>query len=95
VERALSARDRPAALRSFYAEGLELLEARGISRARTQTPLEFARSLSGHPAGSALLALTEIYNRARFGASFTEDDGALAAACLWAIRAALRGGPAQ
>jgi len=91
VGRALAPRDRPAAIRSFYAEGIELLEAHGIVRARNQTPLEFARCLRNHPASGALLVLTEIYNRARFGASFTDEDGARAEACLGAIRAALRG----
>jgi len=51
----------------FYAEALAFLKARGFSPKKTQTPLEFAKSLDVHPAAAALLDLTRFYNEARFG----------------------------
>jgi hypothetical protein len=62
---------------SFYAEALDLLEAHGLRRQQDQTPMEFAQSLGRHPAASAFLSLTQIYNVARFGevdASFTSSE---------------------
>jgi protein-glutamine gamma-glutamyltransferase len=52
---------------SFYVDALGLLSEKGMERSRGQTPLEFARSLEGHPAGAPFLALTNMYNAARFG----------------------------
>jgi transglutaminase-like putative cysteine protease len=52
---------------SFYREALALLASHGLQRSREQTPMEFALSLSRHPAGESLLALTCLYNAARFG----------------------------
>jgi transglutaminase-like putative cysteine protease len=66
-----------AAAISFYAEALDLLEVYGLHRHKDQTPLEFAQSLSPHPAASFFLSLTHIYNAARFGEmdeSFTPSE---------------------
>lgn len=50
----------------LYAELLRLLRRRGLRRADTQTPLEFATGLQ--PAvGSAVLEFTLMYSQARFG----------------------------
>ncbi len=51
----------------FYWDAIRLLSEQGKERGRGQTPLEFASSLAGHPAGVHFLALTEIYNESRFG----------------------------
>ncbi|NWG14429.1 MAG: DUF3488 domain-containing protein [Acidobacteria bacterium] len=89
LDRRLHAHFRPAIILSFYEEALELLEARGFQRGRSQTPLEFARALRDHPAGDALMELTRIYNRARFGGSFTTGDRPRAEALLATLRALL------
>jgi len=89
--RAFHAGNRPALMLSFYGEAIELLAACGVKRLRSQTPLEFARDLAGHPASDSFLALTRLYNRARFGASFKPEDGATAEAILASLRLALRG----
>jgi Domain of unknown function (DUF4129) len=91
LERTFHAGTRPALITSFYKEALELLAARGLTRARGQTPLEFARDLAGHPASDPFMALTRLYNRARFGASFEPEDAVTAEATLTSLRLALRG----
>jgi protein-glutamine gamma-glutamyltransferase len=82
---------KPALMESFYREALELLADCGLTRDRTQTPLEFARNLAGHPASDSFLALTRLYNRARFGASFEPEDATSAEVILVSLRLALRG----
>jgi protein-glutamine gamma-glutamyltransferase len=67
---------------SFYAEALSLLSSQGLRRCQDQTPLEFASSLGPHPAGASFLALTHLYNVARFGPpeirfSYSEADSLL------------------
>ncbi|MBN2318541.1 MAG: DUF3488 domain-containing protein [Acidobacteria bacterium] len=52
---------------SFYTEALEILSKYGMVRAPSQTPMEFAKDLSNHPAGTSLFALTRLYNTIRFG----------------------------
>jgi hypothetical protein len=52
---------------SFYIEALHLLRSHGIKRSRELTPMEFAQSLSNHPASLSFLALTHMYYEARFG----------------------------
>jgi transglutaminase-like putative cysteine protease len=52
---------------TFYTEALEILSKYGIARDPDQTPMEFAKGLSNHPAGTSLFALTRLYNRVRFG----------------------------
>ena len=92
-ERTFHAGSRPALILSFYREALELLAACGRTRAPSQTPLEFARDLAGHPASDSFLALTRLYNRARFGAFFEPEDATTAEATLASLRLALRGKP--
>jgi len=53
----------PAATIDFYRRLIEALERRGITRAASQTPLEFAAA-SGLPAAARI---TEVYNRVRYG----------------------------
>jgi hypothetical protein len=76
---------------NFYAEALDQLAACGLERRRNQTPLEFARGLAGCPFFTSFLELTRLYNRARFGGSFTQEDGAAAGASLASFRLAFRG----
>jgi transglutaminase-like putative cysteine protease len=89
--RSFRAGARPALMANFYEEALELLAARGLTRARSQTPLEFARGLAGHPASDPFMALTRLYYRARYGASFAPEDASTAATTLASLRLALRG----
>jgi transglutaminase-like putative cysteine protease len=66
---------QPAALRNnpqlasrLYAEMLRVLEKRGYTRAETQTPGEFAATLSVQPSlSSAVSEFTSLYAQARFG----------------------------
>jgi transglutaminase-like putative cysteine protease len=53
----------------FYADLMALLEARDITRAKHQTPLEFTRSLTFLPSEpyDAIQRLTRIFYRIRFG----------------------------
>ncbi len=90
LERSLQPGSRQTLILSFYEEALELLEARGLSRGRSQTPLEFARSLKDPPAADAFMELTVIYNRARFGRAFTIGDRPRAEALLSSLRDNLR-----
>ncbi len=90
LERSLQPGSRRAIILSFYEEAMELLEARGLSRGRSQTPLEFARSLKNRPAADAFMELTVIYNRARFGRAFTVGDGPRAETLLASLRNSLR-----
>ena len=89
--RAFHSHSKPALVESFYREALELLEDSGLTRARSQTPLEFARNLEGHPVSDPFLALTRLYNRVRFGASFRPEDAMAAEANLVSLRLSLRG----
>jgi hypothetical protein len=74
---------------SFYTEALELLAKHGMVRAPAQTPLEFAISLSGQPAGAALLALTHLYNRIRFGPPQSHSGNREAERLLRSLRSSL------
>ena len=74
---------------SFYGEALNLLRAYGLKRNREQTPMEFARSLGSHPAGTSFLALTRIYNAVRFGPPDTRFPHKEAQAMLHLLRQSL------
>jgi len=50
-----------------YSEMLRLLARRGIQKAPTQTPVEFASSLPDSNLAAPVLELTEIYQASRFG----------------------------
>jgi protein-glutamine gamma-glutamyltransferase len=75
---------------NFYMDALQLLGKKGMKRALGQTPLEFARSLQWHPAGEHFLALTRMYNAARFGPPGTVLDFPEAESLLRSLRASLR-----
>jgi len=61
-------RDNPQLAARLYRELLNLLDKRGCSRKDTQTPQEFAASLSTQPSlASAVQEFTDLYQRARFG----------------------------
>jgi protein-glutamine gamma-glutamyltransferase len=75
---------------SFYAEALALLGGRGFRLGPGQTPMEFARSLGGHPSGASLLALTQLYNSVRFGPPDLPFDQLEAQTQLRQLRNSLR-----
>jgi protein-glutamine gamma-glutamyltransferase len=75
---------------SFYMDALQLLDEKGIKRSRGQTPLEFARSLQLHPTGQHFLALTQMYNAARFGPPGTVLNSSEAETLLRSLRASLK-----
>lgn len=76
---------------SFYTEALEMLSKYGMARAPSQTPMEFALSLSNHPAGTPLIALTRLYNLIRFGPPDTSPGNMEAKHLLQSLRRALSG----
>ncbi len=82
-------RDESALITSFYAEALDLLRSRGLTRTIGQTPLEFARSLENQPAARPLGALTHLYNRVRFGPAVIGDHTSEARALLDSLRKSL------
>ncbi len=82
--------DSRTVISSFYKEALDLLETNGFARSRGQTSMEFARSLGDHPATLPFLALTCIYNEARFGYSNAILFPAEAESLLHSLRASLR-----
>jgi hypothetical protein len=81
----------PAIVVDFYAEALDQLATCGLERRRSQTPLEFASGLAGYPFFTSFLELTRLYNRARFGGSYTRNDRAAAGASLASFRLEFRG----
>src|SRR5579885_750528 len=66
------ARDADAVIVKFYERMTAALEARGLRRRADQTPLEFAAA-SGTP---EVFAITQAYNRVRFGAQHLSDSEA-------------------
>jgi hypothetical protein len=63
-------RNNPQLASRLYAEMLRVLEKRGYTRAETQTPFEFAATLSVQPnLSSAVGEFTSLYTEARFGGS--------------------------
>jgi protein-glutamine gamma-glutamyltransferase len=75
---------------SFYMDALQLLGEKGMKRSRGQTPLEFAHTLQLYPASEHFLALTHMYNAARFAAPGTVLNSSDAEALLSLLRASLR-----
>jgi len=57
-----------------YREMLRLLEKRGWRKAESQTPLEFAATISEPQLAGPVAQLTELYQSARFGAHPTATD---------------------
>jgi hypothetical protein len=61
-------RNNPQLASRLYSEMLRILEKRGYTRAETQTPGEFAATLSLQPSlRSAVVEFTSLYAEARFG----------------------------
>jgi protein-glutamine gamma-glutamyltransferase len=71
---------------SFYAEALDILQKRGRTRGRSETPIEYANHFRQEAFHEPFADLTAIYNRLRFGSVARPDDGARARALLRAIR---------
>jgi transglutaminase-like putative cysteine protease len=69
ARRRKDARAADAAVVKFYVRMAAALEARGLRRRADQTPLEFAAA-AGAP---EVLAITQAYNRVRFGAQSLSD----------------------
>jgi hypothetical protein len=90
LRRLLFPSDRVFVIGSFYTEALELMHAHGLVRRSDQTPLEFAHSLGAHPACRDFAALTDIYNRIRFGAAAARADLVSAHRVLKSLRTTLR-----
>jgi transglutaminase-like putative cysteine protease len=67
-------RSRGAVMVTFYAEALDLLKRRGHQKPGNQTPLEFAQDLAQEPFGAALISLTAMYYRVRFGGQARQGD---------------------
>jgi len=66
-------RNNPQLASRLYAEMLRVLEKRGYTRAETQTPVEFAASLSAQPSlRSAVGEFTSLYAQARFGGAICD-----------------------
>lgn len=82
-------RNHPQLAARLYGELLRLLEKRGFSRAASQTPREFAASLTVQPAlASAVQEFTDLYLHARFGG--TPCDAFRLRALLETVRATPR-----
>lgn len=80
------------AVAEFYQDALALLESHGMNRMRGQTALEFASSLSPHPAAVPFEALTHLYNRIRFGSPDSAIDPESAQLHLQHLHATFREG---
>jgi hypothetical protein len=82
-------RDNPQLAARLYRQLLNLLDKRGCSRKDTQTPQEFAASLSTQPSvAAAVQEFTDLYQRARFGDA--PCDAFRLRALLEAVRSAPR-----
>jgi protein-glutamine gamma-glutamyltransferase len=90
LHRTMRRENNSQAAHGFYMDALRLLHEEGMSRNQGQTPLEFARSLESHPAAAPFLALTQLYNAARFGPPGIALNVSEAAAHLRLLRASLR-----
>ncbi|HSW40762.1 MAG TPA: DUF3488 and transglutaminase-like domain-containing protein [Acidobacteriota bacterium] len=90
AQRLFHRRNQRAVAISFYEEALELLAAHGYRRGMDQTPLEFAESLAGRPAGAPFMTLTRLYNAARFGHSPSGLKHSASRALLAALRDSLK-----
>jgi protein-glutamine gamma-glutamyltransferase len=78
--------ERCTAIAAFYEEALEVLHRRGWKRGKDQTPREFALAHASEPFGHVLAALTEIYQRVRFGQITEEGDMACVHELLRSLR---------
>jgi protein-glutamine gamma-glutamyltransferase len=90
VARRLFSATRQSVIRSFYADALDALAARGFTRHPDQTPLEFSQSLAQNPIGPVLADITALYNCIRFSAGTAGPEIQQAATLLTQLRLALR-----
>jgi transglutaminase-like putative cysteine protease len=73
MRQATALRNNPQLASRLYAEMLRVLEKRGYARAETQTPAEFAATLSLQPSlRSAVGEFTSLYAEARFGGAICD-----------------------
>src|SRR5882757_4644207 len=73
MRQATALRNNPQLASRLYAEMLRVLEKRGYARAETQTPGEFAATLSLQPSlRSAVSEFTSLYAEARFGGAICD-----------------------
>jgi transglutaminase-like putative cysteine protease len=89
LDRTGAAAKQEAAIVGFYAEAVSLLQRKGRVRGSSQTPCEFALTLASEPFGAALITLTSMYNRVRFGGR-TDAAGAADAAQARSLLHSLR-----
>jgi len=78
------------AVAEFYEDALALLQRHGMKRQRGQTVLEFAESLSPHPAAAPFKELTHLYYGMRFGSSEPAGNPETAKFHLYCMRSAFR-----
>ena len=89
MRQATALRNNPQLASRLYAEMLRVLEKRGYARAETQTPGEFAATLSLQPSlRSAVSEFTSLYAEARFGGAIC--DAFRLRALLEQIRSSVR-----
>ncbi len=73
IRQSKALRNNPQLASRLYAEMLRVLEKRGYARAETQTPGEFAATLSLQPSlRSAVSEFTSLYAEARFGGAICD-----------------------
>jgi transglutaminase-like putative cysteine protease len=89
LDRTRAAAKQEAAIVGFYADAVSLLQRKGRVRSSSQTPREFALTLVSEPFGPALVTLTSIYNRVRFGGRTDAADAAQAGSLLHSLRQTL------
>jgi len=91
IRAAKSGRSDPQLASRLYAELLRILARRGLSRAETQTPLEFAAVMNSPRLAPAVQEFTQLYVHARFGGA--PCDITRLGQLLEQVRAALRSKP--
>lgn len=91
VRAAKSGRSDPQLASRLYAELMRVLARRGLLRADTQTPLEFAAAVNSPQLAPAVQEFTQLYVHARFGGA--PCDTTRLGQLLEQVRAALRARP--
>jgi transglutaminase-like putative cysteine protease len=86
LDRTRAAAEQEVAIVGFYADAVSLLHRKGRLRSSSQTPREFALTLLSEPFGPALITLTSIYNRVRFGGRTDATDAAQARSLLHSLK---------
>jgi len=91
IRAAKSGRSDPQLASRLYAELLRILARRGVTRAETQTPFEFAAAVNSPQLAPAVQEFTQLYAHARFGGA--PCDTTRLGQLLEQVRAALRSRP--